>query len=77
MLFSVRGELRTRASDIATHFEAPTGEHSAKPEIFYDIVRRASYEPYGEAFQREPRSDFSNLYEILRDRRPQSERFRA
>lgn len=63
VLFGVRGELRTRSDSIATHFEAPTGEHSAKPEVFYDIVRAASHGPYAEAFQREPRPDFSNLFQ--------------
>jgi N6-adenosine-specific RNA methylase IME4 len=62
VLFGVRGELRTRADNIATHFEAPTTEHSVKPDIFYDIVRRASYPPYGEIFQREARPDFANLF---------------
>lgn len=61
-LFGVRGELRTRSDSIATHFEAPVGEHSEKPEQFYEIVRAASYPPYGEAFQRTDRSDFSNLF---------------
>jgi hypothetical protein len=36
--------------------------HSEKPERFYDIVRAASFPPYGEAFQRTPRSDFANLF---------------
>ena len=62
ILFGVRGELRTRVDDIATTFEAPLGEHSEKPNIFYDIVRRASYPPYGEVFQRTARPDFSNLF---------------
>ncbi len=62
VLFAVRGKLSTRVDDIATHFEAPLGEHSEKPDIFYDIVRRASYPSYGEIFQREERADFPNLY---------------
>jgi hypothetical protein len=39
------------------------GGHSEKPEKFYEIVRAASYPPYGEAFQRKPRPDFVNLYD--------------
>jgi hypothetical protein len=54
--------LRTRSRSIATHFEAPVGAHSEKPEQFYEIVRAASYPPYGEAFQRKERPDFVNLY---------------
>ena len=38
VLFGVRGELPTRVDNIATHFEAPVGEHSAKPEAFYALV---------------------------------------
>lgn len=63
VLFGLRGELRTRADNIATHFEAPVAGHSEKPDIFYDLVRRASYPPYGEVFQRDPRTDFINLFE--------------
>ncbi len=62
VLFGLRGKLRTRVDDIPTHFEAPVGEHSEKPEVFYDIVRRASYPPYGEGFQRQIRPDFQNLF---------------
>jgi N6-adenosine-specific RNA methylase IME4/ParB-like chromosome segregation protein Spo0J len=61
-LFGVRGRLMTRSTSIATHFEAPVGEHSEKPERFYEIVRAASYPPFGEAFQRKARPDFCNLY---------------
>lgn len=63
VLFAVKGEMRTRSDSIATHFEAPMGEHSEKPEAFYDIVRAASYPTYGEAFQRGSRPDFLNVYE--------------
>ncbi|HEY4982610.1 MAG TPA: MT-A70 family methyltransferase [Pseudolabrys sp.] len=63
VIFGIRGTLRTRVSNIGTWFAAPTGAHSAKPERFYEIVRAASYPPYGEAFQRKARSDFVNLFE--------------
>ena len=62
VLFGIRGVLATRVANISTWFEAPVGEHSEKPEKFYDIVRAASYPPYGEAFQRQARPDFLNLY---------------
>jgi N6-adenosine-specific RNA methylase IME4 len=60
VLFGVRGQLMTRSTSIATHFEAPVGEHSEKPEKFYEIVRAASYPPYGEAFQPKTREDFTS-----------------
>ena len=43
VLFGVRGHLPTKAAaaSIGTHFEAPTGAHSEKPERFYEIVREA------------------------------------
>jgi N6-adenosine-specific RNA methylase IME4 len=68
VLFGVRGTLATRpaANAIATHFEAPRGEHSEKPERLYEIIRAASYPPYGEAFQRQARPDFANLYREAR-----------
>jgi N6-adenosine-specific RNA methylase IME4 len=64
-IFATRGDTTTRpaAASIATHFEAERGEHSEKPEKFYEIVRAASYPPYGEANQREPRPDFVDLFE--------------
>jgi N6-adenosine-specific RNA methylase IME4 len=59
-LFGVRGHLETKpaAAGIWTDFEAAPGPHSLKPEGFYEIVRAASHEPFGEAFQRTGRPDF-------------------
>jgi len=62
VLFGIRGTLGTRRKDISTLFEAPVGAHSEKPEKFYEIVRAASFPPYGEAFQRKARPDFVNLF---------------
>ena len=62
VVFATRGGLMLKRQDLPNHFAGPVGEHSAKPESFYDLVRAASPEPYGEAFQRPGRPDFTNLY---------------
>ena len=44
MLFATKGEtLTTRVNNIPTHFEAPLGKHSAKPDRAYEIAELASY----------------------------------
>jgi hypothetical protein len=53
---------RPAAASLPTHFEAPRGAHSEKPERLYEIIRAASYPPYGEGNQRTPRLDFINLF---------------
>lgn len=65
VVFAVRGELRTRAParSTRTDHDWPVGANSEKPEGFYDLVRACSFPPYGEAFQRLPRPDFTNLYQ--------------
>lgn len=55
VLFGVRGALRTKVKDIPTAFEAPRGKHSTKPDLFYDLVERASTGPYLEMFARRRR----------------------
>jgi len=62
VIFAIRGNMNTRSDSLSTVFYAPLGRDSEKPEQFYDLVRRASFPPYGEAFQRTPRPDFVNLY---------------
>jgi len=62
ILFATLGDRTTRADNIATHFCAPRGEHSEKPEELYDIIRAASYPPYGEGNQRKFRDDFTDLF---------------
>ena len=54
VLFGVVGDLRTRVA-LPTGFQAPVQRpHSTKPPELYEIIRRASYGPFGEVFQRDP-----------------------
>lgn len=50
-----RGLLQIRDHSVRSTFEAPTGRHSEKPEVFYDIVERLSAGPYVELFARRHR----------------------
>ncbi|MGH2447589.1 MAG: MT-A70 family methyltransferase [Chloroflexota bacterium] len=59
VLFAVKGAVSTRVNDIPTHFEAPLGEHSEKPDEFFAIAERASYPPYLEVFSRRSRDRWS------------------
>ena len=52
VLFGVRGSMRTQARDIRNWFEAPRSKHSAKPEVFHELVMKASPGPYLELFSR-------------------------
>ncbi len=56
---SIRSLFETEASFV---FEAQTGVHSEKPEIFYtDIVEKLSAGPYVELFSRRRRAGWTNL----------------
>ncbi len=51
-----RGRPEVLAKNIRSTFEAPTGQHSEKPETFYrDIVEKLAAGPYVELFARSPR----------------------
>ena len=50
-LFAVKGKVNTRVNNVPTHFMAPTSKHSSKPDVFFDVVERASYPPYLEYFE--------------------------
>lgn len=57
-LFCVRGDgyaVRTERRDIGSAIIARRGEHSAKPEAFYQLVEQRSYGPYLEMFSRRAR----------------------
>lgn len=51
-LFGVRGKLPVVDRALSNWFESPRGRHSAKPEMFYTLVEKASPGPYLEMFAR-------------------------
>jgi len=68
ILFGTRGKKTTRVDNLPTWFEGRPGvdgQHSSKPEEFYEIVRTASYGPIGEAFGRKQREGITELYEKI------------
>ena len=67
VIFAIRGTRGTRSDSLSTVFYAPQQADSEKPDEFYNLVRRASFPPYGEAFQRATRPGFVNLY-VPRDK---------
>lgn len=50
-----RGKSIVRNHSVKSVFEAPIGEHSAKPEAFYHLVERLAPGPYLELFARRRR----------------------
>lgn len=55
VLFGVRGTLRVIDGDQPNWFEARRGQHSRKPDAFYELVERVSPGPYLELFGRSDR----------------------
>lgn len=55
ILFGTRGRLLTRARNIPTHFIAPKSTHSAKPDLSYEIIEKASYPAFLDVFARKER----------------------
>jgi len=49
------GRPLTRVRNLGTHFTAPKTYHSAKPNVFYQMVERTSYPPYLDVFARKRR----------------------
>lgn len=60
VLFCVKGQLPLKRHDVGTHFEAPRGEgHSAKPDLFYQLVEKCSHGPFIDVFGRQDRAGWS------------------
>jgi N6-adenosine-specific RNA methylase IME4 len=56
LLFCERGaQLPITRRDLPTHWVWPKGEHSRKPDAFYDLVEQVSPGPYLELFARRQR----------------------
>lgn len=53
VLFGIRGGLKTLRKDAMSWFQAPRGEHSAKPDTFYELVESCSPGPYMDMFNRD------------------------
>ena len=47
--------------NIPSHFVAPRGKHSRKPDEAYDIIRQVSPGPYLDVFARSPRESFDRF----------------
>ena len=52
VLFGIKGKLRTQDRATRNWFEAKRTKHSAKPELFHDLVMKSSPGPYLEMFAR-------------------------
>ena len=61
ILFGVRGSLLTKRNDISTVFHADRLKHSQKPDIFYEIIEKMSYEPRLELFARQKRKGWDSI----------------
>jgi len=61
ILFGSKGTLKLLELGIRLDFNAKVQEHSRKPDIFYEIVRKASPEPRIDVFSREKREGFDQF----------------
>lgn len=69
-MIATRGQGRAFIKDhgVPSVFRAPRGAHSAKPEIFYDIVERLAEGPYLELFARRERAGWTCVGDELGSR---------
>ena len=59
VLFGVKGSQPLKRHDVGTWFEAASGQHSAKPDKFYELVESCSYAPYIDIFGRKERNGWT------------------
>lgn len=55
-------EVFLNGAKVGSALETVARDAAIVADVFYDIVCRAAYEPYGEAFQREARNGFADLF---------------
>lgn len=60
IVFAVRGRLPLRRKDLPTHFDAPKGRHSEKPDKSYRMIEKASHGPFLEMFARRRRTGWAS-----------------
>lgn len=60
VLFGRIGSLPIEQKGMKLGFEAPVQKHSKKPDVFYDMVRKASPEPRIDLFAREKHEGFTS-----------------
>jgi N6-adenosine-specific RNA methylase IME4 len=66
MLLGTRGRFRVDSHSIRSMFEAPVGEHSAKPDLQYAIAEELCVEgPYAELFARRSRRGWLSIGDQL------------
>jgi len=65
VIFAVRGKLAVLRHDQKTHFEAPVGRHSEKPQRLYEIIEQTSPGPYLELFARGRRAGWTSYGDEL------------
>ncbi len=66
-IVATRGRVKVLDRSIRSTFEAPAGEHSEKPEVFYtDIVEKLFPGPYLELFARRQRAGWTCVGDELR-----------
>lgn len=54
-ILAVRGRPKPKSRSVRSRFAATVGQHSAKPEAFYDLVEQFADGPYVELFARRQR----------------------
>jgi N6-adenosine-specific RNA methylase IME4 len=67
-LIGKRGRPTIKSKSVRSVFDAPVGEHSAKPDAFYEIVEKLSDGPYVELFARRPRAKWTSYGNQLRSK---------